>query len=137
MAAAASSDACQGGGEGGDGAEGEGRAPFVLGDVEHVLCHSPYNKLVQKSFARMVFADAKRLKAAGKPLGEGEEEALGRWLDVPAEVKCRFRFWFWVRRLFVCVLQEGGKLTSPVCACAWCVVRRVRVCFVVSCGWCA
>ncbi|CAN0212694.1 unnamed protein product, partial [Hapterophycus canaliculatus] len=34
--------------------------PFVLRDVEHVLCHSPYNKLVQKSFARMAFSDARR-----------------------------------------------------------------------------
>ncbi|CAN0489722.1 unnamed protein product, partial [Ectocarpus sp. 8 AP-2014] len=73
----------------GDGEAEEGggdkRAPFVLGDVEHVLCHSPYNKLVQKSFARMAFSDARRLKGTGKPLGEGQEEALGKWLDVPAE----------------------------------------------------
>lgn len=75
----------------GDGEEEEGggdkRTPFVLGDVEHVLCHSPYNKLVQKSFARMAFSDARRLKGTGKPLGEGQEEALGKWLDVPAEVR--------------------------------------------------
>lgn len=52
------------------------------------MCHSPYNKLVQKSFARMFFADSRRLKRAGKPLGEkGAQEALERWLDIPAEVK--------------------------------------------------
>ncbi|CAM9797074.1 unnamed protein product [Ascophyllum nodosum] len=63
---------------------------FVLSDVEHVVCHSPYNKLVQKSFARMFFADARRLKRAGEPVSAGMgcerlEEALERWLDVPAK----------------------------------------------------
>lgn len=72
-------------GAGGVGDRGEER-PFVLSDVEHVLCHSPYNKLVQKSFARMAFSDSRRLREQGKPLGEGQEEALGKWLDVPAEV---------------------------------------------------
>ncbi|CAB1098828.1 unnamed protein product [Ectocarpus sp. CCAP 1310/34] len=33
----------------------------------------------------MAFSDARRLKGTGKPLGEGQEEALGKWLDVPAE----------------------------------------------------
>lgn len=63
--------------------------PFVLEDVQHVLCHSPYNKLVQKSFARLAFSDARRLRKAGSPLvgGEAQEEALGKWLDVPAEVR--------------------------------------------------
>ncbi len=72
------------GGSGGDG--GKGR-PFVLGDVAHVLCHSPYNKLVQKSFARMAFSDARRLRKDGVALGEGQEEALGKWLDAPADVR--------------------------------------------------
>ncbi|CAM9952539.1 unnamed protein product [Scytosiphon promiscuus] len=78
----------EGGGEAGGADDGDEleRRPFVLNDVEHVLCHSPYNKLVQKSFARMAFSDARRLRADGKPLGvEGQEEALGKWLDVPAE----------------------------------------------------
>eukprot|EP00903_Cladosiphon_okamuranus_P006261 g6144.t1 len=69
-----------------EGAGGGGhKKPFVLSDVEHVLCHSPYNKLVQKSFARMAFSDARRLKREGKPLAEGQAEALGKWLDAPAE----------------------------------------------------
>ncbi|KAL3689762.1 hypothetical protein R1sor_016071 [Riccia sorocarpa] len=34
----------------------EGRT-FSLQDVDHVVCHSPYNKLVQKSFARLVYND--------------------------------------------------------------------------------
>lgn len=74
----------------GDDATAAGAAseysPFVLRDVEHVLCHSPYNKLVQKSFLRMFFADARRVKGAGRCLEEGLEEAVGRWLDAPAEV---------------------------------------------------
>lgn len=70
-----------------EGLGGGGGRPFVLSDAEHVLCHSPYNKLVQKSFARMAFSDARRLKGEGKALGEGQEEALGKWLDVPAEVR--------------------------------------------------
>lgn len=72
--------------EEGVGGDGNGK-PFVLSDVEHVLSHSPYNKLVQKSFARMAFSDARRLKEQGKAVGEGQEEALGKWLDVPAEVR--------------------------------------------------
>lgn len=84
-AVTAAASAGDGEGEGG----GDKRTPFVLSDVEHVLCHSPYNKLVQKSFARMAFSDARRLKGAGQPLGEGQEEALGKWLDVPAEVRVR------------------------------------------------
>lgn len=81
-AAEAAPERAEGGGGGGGG---KGR-PFVLSDVHHVLCHSPYNKLVQKSFARMAFSDARRLRVQGKPLGEGQAEALGKWLDVPAEV---------------------------------------------------
>ncbi|KAL2631809.1 hypothetical protein R1flu_016495 [Riccia fluitans] len=34
----------------------EGR-PFSLNDVDYVVCHSPYNKLVQKSFARLMYND--------------------------------------------------------------------------------
>lgn len=34
----------------------EGR-PFSLADADYVACHSPYNKLVQKSFGRLVYND--------------------------------------------------------------------------------
>lgn len=83
-------------------------SPLVLADVDHVVCHSPYNKLVQKSFARMFFADSRRLKRAGKSLREeGAQKALERWLDVPAEVK----YWLVTKRvLFLCgtrVLAHG------------------------------
>lgn len=99
-AAAAAEKADKGRGGGGGGG-GKGR-PFVLNDVEHVLCHSPYNKLVQKSFARMAFADARRLREQRKPLGEGQEEALGKWLDVPAEV-CLCATYPCADRVFLCL----------------------------------
>ena len=35
---------------------------------DHVAFHSPYNKLVQQSFRRMLFNDAARAAAAGRPL---------------------------------------------------------------------
>jgi hydroxymethylglutaryl-CoA synthase len=35
---------------------------------DHMVFHSPYNKLVQQSFRRMLFNDARRAKAAGVPL---------------------------------------------------------------------
>ncbi|XP_024374898.1 hydroxymethylglutaryl-CoA synthase [Physcomitrium patens] len=31
--------------------------PFTLSDASYVVCHAPYNKLVQKSFARLVYND--------------------------------------------------------------------------------
>ncbi|KAJ7537242.1 hypothetical protein O6H91_12G104800 [Diphasiastrum complanatum] len=31
--------------------------PFSLKDVDYFVCHSPYNKLVQKSFARLLYND--------------------------------------------------------------------------------
>jgi len=40
--------------------EGLKSKPFSLDSVHHVICHSPYNKLVQKSGARMVFNDFRR-----------------------------------------------------------------------------
>jgi 3-hydroxy-3-methylglutaryl CoA synthase len=35
--------------------------PTVDGVYDHVLFHSPYNKLVQQSYRRMLFNDARRL----------------------------------------------------------------------------
>ena len=45
--------------------------PFARGVEEafdHVAFHSPYNKLVQQSFRRMLFNDARRAMARGAPL---------------------------------------------------------------------
>lgn len=48
------------------GADGQ---PAVLRDVyDHMVFHSPYNKLVQQSFARVALNDARRLILADAPL---------------------------------------------------------------------
>lgn len=33
------------------------RRPFSLQDADHMLFHAPYNKLVQKAFARLTYID--------------------------------------------------------------------------------
>ena len=49
---------------------------LTVKETDHFLFHSPYNKLVQKSFARLLFLDA---------LSESEcPESLSRWKSVPA-----------------------------------------------------
>lgn len=50
-----------------------GRA-FALADADHALFHAPYNKLVQKAFARLVYRDLCRVDAAQKS-GEAEANA--------------------------------------------------------------
>jgi len=42
--------------------------PTVDSAYDHMLFHSPYNKLVQQSYKRMLYNDARRLAAAGLPL---------------------------------------------------------------------
>lgn len=55
-------------------------APFTIASVDHAVFHSPYNKLVQKSFARLVFLDARRelerTSASAYP-------TLAKWLSAP------------------------------------------------------
>ena len=46
--------------------------------------HSPYNKLVQQSFKRMLFLDARAAAAAGRSLPQGLE-ALAPWASIPVE----------------------------------------------------
>ncbi|CAM9856572.1 unnamed protein product, partial [Chrysoparadoxa australica] len=66
--------------------EGDKDAIFTASCVDHIVMHSPYNKLVQKSYARMLFNDAKRYAAAGKALPE-HLQPLEPWLDAPREVR--------------------------------------------------
>lgn len=91
----------EGDGNGGDEGEGEGeggdgsrrrrrqslrpcasRPPFSLSDVDHVVMHAPYGKLLRKGFARMVAADERRRRAReeerGGGAGEGEERERGK-----------------------------------------------------------
>lgn len=42
--------------------------PTIDAAYDHVLFHSPYNKLVQQSYKRMLYNDARRIAAAGLPL---------------------------------------------------------------------
>eukprot|EP00249_Psilotum_nudum_P009176 c21757_g1_i1 orf=393-1796(+) len=50
--------------------KGEGRS-FSLVDCDYVVCHSPYNKLVQKSFARLVYNDfLNGARSIGKDMAE-------------------------------------------------------------------
>jgi len=48
---------------------GPNKSPITLpAAFDNIVFHSPYNKLVQQSFRRMLYNDARRLKAAGTPL---------------------------------------------------------------------
>lgn len=51
-----------------------------ISSLDHLLFHSPYNKLVQKSFARLIYLDAK----AGR-LDSAISASLQKWLRVAAE----------------------------------------------------
>ncbi|KAG6610489.1 Hydroxymethylglutaryl-CoA synthase [Phytophthora cinnamomi] len=59
-----------------------GKGPGV-DSVDYAVFHSPYNKLVQRSFARLLFLDSRRL------LGENDEAAkekfasLSKWANAP------------------------------------------------------
>ena len=49
----------------------------TVGATDHFLFHSPYNKLVQKSFARLTFQDMRS--------GLTDASAVAQWKDVPLE----------------------------------------------------
>lgn len=55
----------------------------VEGLFDHLAFHSPYNKLVQQSFKRLLFLDARAAARAGRPLPAGLE-ALAPWAGLPA-----------------------------------------------------
>ncbi|CAI5966694.1 unnamed protein product [Closterium sp. NIES-64] len=57
---------------------------FSLADTESVVFHSPYNKLVQKSLARLVFNDVKR-GVSSAYLGAGEADALQPFVGLEEE----------------------------------------------------
>ncbi|CAI7728927.1 unnamed protein product, partial [Closterium sp. NIES-54] len=57
---------------------------FSLGDTESVVFHSPYNKLVQKSLARLVFNDVKR-GVSSSYLGAVEADALQPFVGLDEE----------------------------------------------------
>ena len=49
--------------------------------TDYFLFHSPYNKLVQKSFARLVYLDV----LDGSIPIDASTEMLAKWLTIPAE----------------------------------------------------
>ena len=54
------------------------RPPFSLSDVDHVVMHAPYGKLLRKGFARMAVADERRRRAREEGGEGGEEEQKGK-----------------------------------------------------------
>lgn len=65
-----------------------GKTFSVLNDADHVLFHAPYNKLVQKSFARLMFNEARlhpetEALASLKPFANVEKEKS--YEDIPLE----------------------------------------------------
>ncbi|DBA00803.1 TPA: hypothetical protein N0F65_004708 [Lagenidium giganteum] len=52
---------------------------FSIADMDHAVFHSPYNKLVQKSFSRLAFLDARRNQ------DDPKYEKLAKWMNVPLE----------------------------------------------------
>ena len=56
-------------------------AGYSVADADYCLFHSPYNKLVQKSFARLCFLDI----AAARGGMEAHRDAYARWVAMPVE----------------------------------------------------
>ncbi|KVH95444.1 Hydroxymethylglutaryl-coenzyme A synthase, active site-containing protein [Cynara cardunculus var. scolymus] len=56
--------------------------PFSMADAEYFVFHSPYNKLVQKSFARLVFDDVARNAST---VDESAKEKLGPFTSLAGD----------------------------------------------------
>ncbi|KUF64473.1 Hydroxymethylglutaryl-CoA synthase [Phytophthora nicotianae] len=61
-----------------------GKAPGVA-SVDYAVFHSPYNKLVQKSFARLLFLDSRRSLKTGDEAAKEKFAQLAKWVDTPLE----------------------------------------------------
>eukprot|EP00644_Phytophthora_capsici_P012249 jgi/Phyca11/119175/e_gw1.38.22.1 len=62
----------------------EGKEPGVA-SVDYAVFHSPYNKLVQKSFARLLFLDSRRVLENGDEAAKEKFVSLSKWMDTPLE----------------------------------------------------
>uniref|UniRef100_A0AAV1UPM4 Ketosynthase family 3 (KS3) domain-containing protein n=1 Tax=Peronospora matthiolae TaxID=2874970 RepID=A0AAV1UPM4_9STRA len=51
--------------------------------VDYAVFHSPYHKLVQKSFARLGFLDSRRLVSSGNEAAKKKYASLRKWADTP------------------------------------------------------
>lgn len=63
-----------------------GKGIFDAETPDFWVFHAPYNKLVQKSYGRLCFMDARRRHTAGDKTEESEEPSpLQDWLEKPVE----------------------------------------------------
>jgi len=62
----------------------DGRQPG-LASVDYAVFHSPYNKLVQKSFARLVFLESRRLLENNDEAAKEKFASLSKWVSAPLE----------------------------------------------------
>lgn len=97
--------------------------------VDHLLFHSPYNKLVQKSFARMVYLDilaGKSSKASAEEFADWKEPEL-TYDDKALEGKLKgLRF---LAYLYHPLHFSSSHLTAPYCSQVFprpCTPRRFR-----------
>uniref|UniRef100_F6GTT9 Hydroxymethylglutaryl-coenzyme A synthase C-terminal domain-containing protein n=1 Tax=Vitis vinifera TaxID=29760 RepID=F6GTT9_VITVI len=65
---------------------------FSIADADYFVFHSPYNKLVQKSFARLVFNDVVRNARGDREVHKETEEKPG-WCPNPHLPPCLLRSW--------------------------------------------
>ncbi|KAI2497300.1 hydroxymethylglutaryl-CoA synthase [Fragilaria crotonensis] len=62
------------------------RVPFDAESPDYLVFHAPYNKLVQKSYARLFLMDARRKHALmDEEEKKGDEQPLAEWLAKPIE----------------------------------------------------
>ncbi|CAI5710509.1 unnamed protein product [Peronospora destructor] len=56
-----------------------------MASVDYAVFHSPYNKLVQKSFARLLFLNSRRLLSSGDEVAKTMFAPLRKWTNTPLE----------------------------------------------------
>ncbi|KAG7381005.1 hypothetical protein PHYPSEUDO_006558 [Phytophthora pseudosyringae] len=56
-----------------------------VASVDYAVFHSPYNKLVQKSFARLLFLDSRRQLNDGDEAAKEKFAPLSKWANTPLE----------------------------------------------------
>lgn len=65
--------------------EDAGSKPFDAKSPDFWVFHSPYNKLVQKSYGRLFLMDSRHRNEAGGEKKNEDSEALQEWLTKPIE----------------------------------------------------
>ncbi|GMF25720.1 unnamed protein product [Phytophthora fragariaefolia] len=62
----------------------DGKGPGV-DSVDYAVFHSPYNKLVQKSFARLLYLDSRRVLSEDDDAAKEKVASLSKWANTPLE----------------------------------------------------